>query len=152
MRPDFGPHFLIAMPEEATVGADSVSLDGLDAFAAWNDETPGLGAEELAELHSLILGVPVNYSILDNYQLVFTRDELHGPWLVRIPDDFVQGLASLDAEQLQSLGNRWLQASDNFRFRKTPGQWVQNLAFRLAMLAKRAIEHNKSLYWEPPSC
>src|SRR5438046_3119352 len=117
MRPDFGPHFLVATEAEAATGADAVQLDGIEAFAAWDDGTPGLGPEDLAELHCLILGRASDQSVLDSYQIAFVRDEMHGPWLVRMPDEFVSALASLDAEQLESIGERWLQASAGFQFR-----------------------------------
>jgi hypothetical protein len=151
MRSDFGPHFLVATEAEAATGAESVQLDGADAIAAWEGGTHGLGAEDLAELHCLVLGRASHQSVLDRYQIVFVRDQMHGPWLIRLPDEFVSALASLDAEQLESIGERWLKASDGFQFRQTPKQWVQQVGVRLAQLAKWAVHENKSLYWEAPS-
>jgi hypothetical protein len=152
VRPDYGPHFLISTEAEAATGAGSVQLDGIHGFAAWDTGAHGLGAEDLAALHYAATGRPGDLSILDGFQTVFARDEMHGPWLVRLPNEFVSALATLDGEQLGSIGERWLQASENFRYRRAPGEWVQVVGFHLAQLAKRAVQENKGLYWEPQSC
>jgi hypothetical protein len=152
VRPDFGPHFLIATEDEATTGAKSIELDGVEAFAAWADGTHALGPEQLGELHCLVLGRVLDYSVLDSYQIVFTHDEMHGPWLIRIPNEFVRALASLDPEQLASVGERWLAASSGFRFRQAPPEWVQRVGVRLAELARRAVSLHKQMYCEWPSC
>ena len=111
-----------------------------------------VGTEQLAELHCLVLERVLDYSVLDSYKIVFTYDETHGPWLIRIADEFVSELASLDIGKLASLGERWLAASSGFRFRQTPEEWVQHLGVRLAELARVAVSRHKHLYWESPSC
>ena len=152
MRPDFGPHFLIATEAEAATGAESIQLDGGEAFAAWDDGPHGLGPEQLGELHCIVLGRVLDYGVLDGYQLVFTHDEMHGPWLLRLPDEFVGALASLNTEQRASIGERWLAASSGFRFRQAPRAWVQHLGVRLADLARLAVGQHKHVYVEFPSC
>ena len=152
MRPDFGPHFLITTEAEAATGAEQIQLDGVEAFTVWDDGTHGLGPEQLGELHCVLAGRPVDYAVLDSYQLVFTHDEMHGPWLIRIPDELVGALASLNTEQLASIGERWLAASSGLRFRQTPREWVQNLGVRLFELARRAVGQDKHMYVELPSC
>lgn len=153
MRPDFGPHFLVATKDEAATGAESIQLDGIDGFAAWDDGAHGLGPEDLVELHCLVLGRASDPTVMDGYEMVFVRDEMHGPWLVRMPDEFVRTMASLGAEQLLSIGEKWRRAATNgLQFRRAPEEWVQRLGIRLAQLARRAVEQNKCLYWEPPSC
>jgi hypothetical protein len=84
--------------------------------------------------------------------MAFARDEMHGPWLVHLPDEFVSALASLDGEQLGSIGERWLRTSEGFGYRRTPQDWVRGVGFRLAQLAKLAVQQNKGVYWEPQSC
>ena len=152
MRPISGPIFLVATEAEASTGAKTVELDGIEAFGAWDDGTHGLGPEQLAELQCLIQARACDYKVLDEYQIVFTDDEMHGPWLIRIPDEFVSAMASLDAGQLASIGDRWLEAGSGFRLRQTPRAWIQRLAERLVGLAKRATQLRKCLYWESPSC
>jgi hypothetical protein len=110
MRPDYGPHFLIATDAEAASGATAIELDGTHGFAAWDDDAHGLGPENIAALHCVITGRACDYSVLDNYPIVFVHDEMHGPWLLRMPDEFVTALASLDVEQLACIGQRWLEA------------------------------------------
>lgn len=152
MRPDSGPHFLVATEAEASTVAKSIQLDGIEAFDAWDDGVHGLGPEQLAELQCLIQVRECDYKILDEYQIAFTDDEMHGPWLIRIPDEFVSAMASLDTGQLASIGDRWLEANSGFRLRQTPRAWIQRLAERLVGLAQRATEQGKCLYWESPSC
>lgn len=152
MRPDFGPHFLLTTEADAATGAEAVQLDGIDAFAAWDDAPHGFGPEDLADLHCLVLGRASDPSVLDDYQIVFVQDEMHGPWLVRIPNEFVSALASLDKGQLESIGEKWLTASSGFRFRQAPKEWVQHIVVRLAQLAGRAVHQQKCMYWEAPSC
>jgi hypothetical protein len=152
VRPDFGPHFLITSEAEAATGAESIQLDGVEAFAAWDDGTHGLGPEQLGDLHCVVLGCTRDYSLLDDYKIVFSHDEMHGPWLIRVPDELVITLASLDAAELETIGERWWQASSGFQFRQAPRDWVQRLALRLVKLAKRAVEQRNALYLELPSC
>ena len=152
MRPDFGPHFLIATEAEAAAGAQQVELDNVDGFEVWNDGTHGMCLEQLAQLHCLLLGRETDLSVLDAYKQVSAGDEMHGPWLVCLPDEFVSALASLNAEQLASIGEKWWEASSEFEYRQTPREWVQRLAIRLVALARRAVHQNKSMYLEPPSC
>lgn len=153
MRPDHGPHFLIATEAEAAAGADSIQLDGINAFAAWENGTHGLGASELAELQCLVTNRGSVESVLDEYEMVFARSEMHGPWLVKLPTEFVSALAKIDGESLRTVGDRWLDVStDRFQFRKTPREWIQDLGEKLVRLANRANSEKKNMYWEPPSC
>lgn len=152
LRPDSGPHFLVTTAAEAATGAQAVQLDEIDGFAAWDDGTHGFGPEDLASLHCLVLGRARDWSVLDSYQIVFVQDDMHGPWLIRIPDEFVKALASLRTDQVESIGEQWLEASSGFRFRQAPKDWVQHLGNRLAELARRAVSQGKGMYWESPSC
>lgn len=153
MRPDFGPHFLIATELDAADGAMSVELDGVDAFAAWDTGAHGLGAEDLGTLYCAVTRRPDGMDILESLEMVFECDEMHGPWLVRLPSKFVTALASIDEIELQTIGERWFQEStEGLQFRETPVEWAQDVALRIAQLARRAIDQGKNLYWEPPSC
>ena len=122
MRPDFGPHFLIASEDEAATGALAIPLDGVEAFAAWDNGTHGLGPEQLGELHCIVLGRVLDYGVLDGYQIVFTHDEMHGPWLIRIPDEFVSAWHHSKQSSLpRSVTDGWRQVagSDSVRLRRS---------------------------------
>lgn len=152
MRPDHGPHFLIAAETDAATGAQQVLLDGVEGFAVWQHATHGLAIENLAELHCVVLQRAIAYEVLDDYCIDHVADEMHGPWLVRIPDEFTGAIASLEQPQLSMLSGRWLDASEGLRFRAAPKEWLQVIIDQLAKLARRAKDGGKCLYFEAPSC
>ena len=152
MRPDFGPHFLIATDSEAATGAESVTLDGVNGFSVWENEAHGMGEDNLAELQFIITGCAHDYSVLDEYQVAFTACEMHGPWLLKLPHAFLKALADLDSQPIHQIGATWLAISDSLTFRKAPQEWLQQNVERLVQLAARAAQCGKNLYWEVPSC
>jgi hypothetical protein len=153
MRPDLGPHFLIAAAAEAAAGADSVELDGVDGFAVSRDGEYGIFPEDLAQLHCLLLGRETDFKVLDMYEIAFARDQTHGPWLVRLPDEFVKALSALDMQDVPRLADQWLKATDGtISFHQAPKSVGEVVVGKLAQLARRAIQEDRRMYWEAPSC
>jgi hypothetical protein len=150
MRPDTGPHFLIAREADAATGAESVELDGVDAVAGFQGY--GLDQEALAELQCIVLGRDYDPKVLADYKEVYVWDEMRGPWLIRIPDDFVSALAIHDAQSVGSIARRWGNACDAFQANEAPASWIENLVAKLTKLARRATQQKKSMYLEVPSC
>ena len=152
MRPDFGPHFLIATDAEAVSGAESVQLDGIDGFAVWHSEPHRFGIESIAELYCVVLGQPTNMRILDQCDIVFTQDEMHGPWLVSLADEMVKTLSAVENSKIPSVTKRWLEASNDLRLRQAPENWLRRTLEQLVRLALRAVQLGKRMYFESPSC
>ena len=152
MRPDYGPHFLVATEVEGAIGAQSIQLDGVNAFAAYEGVAYGLGPECLAQLHSLVIGQCFDINVLDRYEEVFVWDEMHGPWLIRLPDDFVGALAAFDDKSIGSLASKWVETCYAFQANEVPLDWAERIVSRLVALARRAVQDGKKLYWEAPSC
>ena len=152
MGRDFGPQFMVADECEATSGADSVPLDGVPRAGVDPEGLYGVGPECLAQLHCLVLGLEYDINVLDGYEEVYAWDEMHGPWLIRLPNEFVDGLAALDTQKILLLAQQWLKASYGFRLNEAPQSWVEKTVAKLAQLARQAIQHNKRMYWEAPSC
>jgi hypothetical protein len=152
MRPDLGPEFIIASEAEAASGAENVPLNGVDGVAVNPQSGFGLGAEELAHLHSLLLGQVCDDKVLHNYEQVYVWDEMHGPWLIQLPDDFVFGLANYDPNSLQELAKAWSDTCYAFRANEAPQSWLESTLRQLTKLARRTVQQNKKMYWQAPSC
>jgi hypothetical protein len=152
MRPDLGPAFLIATEAEAVTGAEGVSLDGLDGIAVDPQGHYGFAEEQLVELHCLLLKRASDYGVLDNYSQVYVWDEMHGPWLIRLPDDFVTKLATYDFGSAKTFAEMWAKACRGLRRSEPPLSWYENTVGQMANLARRAVELNKKMYWQAPSC
>ncbi len=70
----------------------------------------GIGILELEALRALLLGAAVDPG-LDAFPAVGTESE-DGPWLNRLPDAFVEGLAKLDDDAVKGCGRVCRIAAD----------------------------------------
>jgi hypothetical protein len=90
--------------------------------------------------------------VLDQYQKVYDWDDLHGPWLYQLPDDFVNQLAVQNGTAITTLAEQWNQLGFAFRTNNAPLGWVEQTLLGLVKLAQRAKLLNKKMYWQVPSC
>jgi hypothetical protein len=147
-----GTEFVIATKTEAALGAESVPLDGVARVAIDAEARYRLDEIALAQLHSILLGRKYDDKVLDTYEQVYEWSEMHGPWLIRLPDDFVSALATYDLRSIQRLGRQWVRSCDAFTVNAAPVTWATNTVDLLAKLARRALQQNKNMYWQVPSC
>jgi hypothetical protein len=152
MRPDLGPEFLIASETEAASGAESVPLDGVHGVAVDPDSLYGLAEQELGQLHCILLAREYDPDVLRGYEQVYEWSEMHGPWLIRLPDDFVQALAAQSETSTEALARKWADACYAFKANEAPRSWVEKTVARLVRLAQQAARQNKKMYWQVPSC
>lgn len=150
MKHEPGDEFMVATESEAATGAEKVSRDGVQRVAF--EAAYGLDDTALTQLGSLADGRDGVIDVPMDCEEVFAWCKSHGPWLLRLPDDFVRALAGVQASSIGSLAEAWVDVCYAFQGNEVPREWVENVISQLARVARQAIEQNKSMYWQVPSC
>src|SRR5262249_8571046 len=132
MRPPTGTAFLIATPAEACSAAEFVSLDGVNGVGVEAETEYGLGGEELTRLDCLLRGRAYDAKEFSRYEQAYVWSEMHGPWLIRLPDDFVNALCELAASSFHSVAQEWFRLCYAFQANEAPLSWVEATLTQLA--------------------
>jgi hypothetical protein len=152
MRPELGPEFIVASDVEAAVRAESIPLDGVNCVAVDPEGLYGLDEYALARLQCMVLGCKYTSRVIYGYKQVYIWDELHGPWLMRLPDQFVAALAAADLRSKRTTAREWAKKCDAFQDNAAPQSWVEQTLEQLVQLARRAVQQKEKMYWVYPSC
>jgi len=145
--------FLVASETEASFGAPSVPHDGKHAIEVDAECLYGLANAELGELQCLLMGKQeYDDKVLHGYKEVYEWDNMHGPWLIRLPGEFREVLASCEDTAIAELAKKWREKTYAFRENNAPEEWVEETLRQLVGIARLATEERKNLYWQPGSC
>ncbi len=143
---------VFAVPEsDASVGAPSALVDGVNGATVY-----GIFPESIAALHCAIGGRgfhrdEIDLRLLAGHKEVFVYDEMHGGWLMRFPDDFVDALADLSPADIGTIARRWEPIFAECLPRPTPAEVDQALQ-QMVVIAQSAKRPHRKMYWLIEDC
>jgi hypothetical protein len=122
--------------------AEAIGLS-LQPVAEWSGlQARDLDTAKIATLHSLLTGEGFA-EVLNRYEPVFVIEE--GASVIRIPDEAVERLASLDEDELYAIGEE-LAATEEFELAGWPEDDVATFLEELAELAQQADGNGEAMF------
>lgn len=111
-------------------------------------EARDINTAKFVTLHCLLTGDGLEDAVYA-YEPVYTSGE-EGPVVLRVPDEVMQKLASLEEEAIEMVGEE-LAASEEFEMGGWPAEEVQSLVDELAALARLAESQGQAMFvWMHP--
>jgi len=107
-------------------------------------DVKGIGLIELATLHSLVGNAEFD-PVLDAFPTIAGQESEDGPWLNRLPDDFVLALAGLANDAVAKLAAEWSQ-TEEFQGRGWDPEDVEVRLGEIVELARRALQEAKPIH------
>jgi hypothetical protein len=132
----------LVIATEADLGG--VSPDELPISVFPGVDIKGIGIIELAILHGLLAGKEFDPR-LEAFPMVGGQESEDGPWLNRLPQDFVERLAGLDGEHLSSAAAQW-RATEEFEHNGWDPEDISQRLGEVCELAKRAVSEGKPIH------
>ncbi len=136
---------------DAAAGAPSAVVDGINGA-----EVYGICPESIAALHCAIAGREfdadeIDLRILSDHQQVFVYDDMHGGWLMRFPDEFVDALADLSPADVGTVAGRW-QPIFAGNLPQPGAAQVEHALKQMVIVAQGAKRPHRKLYWLIEDC
>ena len=103
----------------------------------------GIDTLKFATLQALLTGHPFE-ELLPSYRPVATASE-EGPWIIKLPSNFVTHLARLTPEERRSVSAKWARTEEFLADRWGPAD-VDKALERICNFAKKADTSNRSLF------
>lgn len=135
----------IVAAEEDEYAAIGESLRPVDEWSGI--ERRGIDTAKIATLHCLLTGDEFEEA-LGSYEPVYAADE--GAFVLRIADEAMERLATLDDEALERVGEE-LAATEEYEMEAWDTEEVQSLVMELADLARLAESQGQVMFvWMHP--
>jgi hypothetical protein len=123
--------------------------DSMHPVDAWSGiEARDIDRAKFITLHCLLTGEGIE-DVVYAYEPVYAVAD-DGPIVLRIPDELMEKLASLDEDVLEIVGEE-LAATEDFELSDFPAEEVQSLVAEISALARIAESQGQALFiWMHP--
>ncbi len=125
-----------------TGDAEYVCNDFLSEEFVWED-MPGLDLV-LFSLYCLLTGKPLDTDFSEEFSMIFEIPD-EGPWVRKVPDDFVLRLSEIKDESVEEISQKWKEADETFEMDDTPRTVVEEMLRTLRHSSRESIKNKKSL-------
>jgi hypothetical protein len=126
-----------------TKDAEYVCNDFLSDKFVWED-MPGLDLV-LFSLYCMLTNKPLDTDFSKDFPIVFENDPDDGPWVRKVPDDFVLRLSEIKDDAAEKLSQKWKEADETFQMDDTPLEMIEGMLRTLRHSSKEAINEKKEL-------
>lgn len=136
----------IVSADEGDVEAIGESQHPVDEWSGI--EARGIDRAKFIMLHCLLTGDGIE-DVVYAYEPVYAAGD-DGPIVLRVPDELMEKLASLEEDVIEILGEE-LAATEDFETSDLPVEEVQSLVAEIATLARVAESQGQALFiWMHP--
>ena len=138
---------LTTTDEDARSGADSIPASTAHSSPDSDRiDIKGFDIVPLSILWAYLANQEWNVSLIEAFECVFTGFDNDGPWIYKVPEDFVGLLVQLQADSLKSAAKFWAQTEELARFAEHSPLLVEQTLSSIVTLARRARSLNQALY------